>query len=317
MSDFIEGNENGGETTPSYPPKPVVIEKTQNSITRSLMSLLLYALLFYFIFDANVAYIAAVLLVIIVHELGHFAFMRLFHYSNVKIFIVPLLGAFTSGNKQQISQRQLTLVILGGPVPGIIIGCILLWFNQDWQNDNIKMLYQTFLVINLLNCLPFHPLDGGRLIETLFFKDNFVIRLAFGIFSILALLLMFLFLYSPVLLVVPVLIGLELFNENKLQKIRKYLKEEKVNVYIDYKDLSDKNYWLIRDCLLMSFPKKYRGLEPGQHEYSVYESMLLQQTKTVLQPDLKFDLGVFGKIVWMLFYLFIFIAPIVFYYRYR
>ncbi len=317
MSDFIEGNENGGDTTPSCPPKPVVIEKTQNSITRSLMSLLLYALLFYFIFDANVAYIAAVLLVIIVHELGHFAFMRLFHYSNVKIFIVPLLGAFTSGNKQQISQRQLTLVILGGPVPGIIIGCILLWFNQDWQNDNIKMLYQTFLVINLLNCLPFHPLDGGRLIETLFFKDNFVIRLAFGIFSILALLLMFLFLYSPVLLVVPVLIGLELFNENKLQKIRKYLKEEKVNVYIDYKDLSDKNYWLIRDCLLMSFPKKYRGLEPGQHEYSVYESMLLQQTKTVLQPDLKFDLGVFGKIVWMLFYLFIFIAPIVFYYRYR
>ncbi|MEI6020146.1 MAG: site-2 protease family protein [Bacteroidota bacterium] len=317
MSDFIEGNDMGGEATSAYPPKPVVVEKTQNSINRSLMSLLLYALLFYFIFDANVAYIAAVLLVIIVHELGHFAFMRLFHYSNVKIFIVPLLGAFTSGNKQQISQRQLTLVILGGPVPGIIIGCILLWMNQDWKNENIKMLYQTFLVINLLNCLPFHPLDGGRLIETLFFKENFVIRLAFGIFSILALLLMFLFLYSPVLLVVPVLIGLELFNENKLQKIRKYLKEERVDVYIDYNELSDKNYWLIRDCLLMSFPKKYRGLQAGQYEYSVYESMLIQQTKTVLQPNLKFDLGVFGKIVWMLFYLFIFIAPIVFYYKYR
>jgi len=317
VNDTIEGNSGQEQGSIHYPPKPVVIEKNQNSVMRSMLSLLLYGLLFYFIFEANVAYIAAVLLVIIVHELGHFAFMRLFNYSNVKIFIVPLLGAFTSGNKQQISQRQLTLIILGGPIPGIIIGCILLWLNRDLNNDNIKMLYQTFLVINLLNLLPFHPLDGGRLVETLFFKDNFVIRLAFGIVSILAMLLMFLFLFSPILLVVPVLIALELFNENKLQKIRTYLKEEKINIYIDYEALSDKNYWLIRDCLLLSFPRKYRGMEPGKYEYSIVESLIIQQTKSVLQPNLKFDLKVFGKIFTIVFYLFVLIAPIVLYYRYR
>lgn len=317
MSDTIEGNGEQEGNSLSFPPKPIIEERNQNSVVRSMLSLFIYALLFYFIFDANVAYIAAVLLVIIIHELGHFAFMRLFHYSNVKIFIVPLLGAFTSGNKQQVSQKQLTLIILGGPVPGILIGCALLWLNRDLNSENIKMLYQTFLVINLLNLLPFHPLDGGRLVETLFFKDNFVIRLAFGIVSILALLLMFLFIFSPVLLVVPILISLELFNENKLQKIRTYLREENINVYIDYDDLSDRNYWLIRDCLILSFPRKFKGLLVGRYEYSVVEPIIVQHTKSVLQPDLKFDLTVIAKIATMLFYLFVLIAPIVWYYHYR
>ena len=317
MSDTIDSNFSEDNGSVSYPPKPELLERNQNSLTRSLLSLLLYALLFYFIFDANVAYIAAVLVVIIIHELGHFAFMRLFQYSNVKIFIVPLLGAFTSGIKQQISQRQLTLIILGGPVPGIVIGCALLWFNRDLNNENVKMLYQTFLVINLLNLLPFHPLDGGRLLETLFFKDNFVIRLAFGIVSILALLAMFLFINSPVLIIVPFLIAFELYNENKLQKIRTYLKEEKIDFYIDYENLSNKNYWLIRDCLLLSFPRKYKGMSPGNYEYSIVESLLVQQTKSVLQPNLKFDIKIFGRILVMIFYVFILIAPIGWYFQFK
>jgi stage IV sporulation protein FB len=153
-----------------YPPKPVLIEKSKNALSRSLIGLLVYALLFYFIFDQNLAYIAAILLVIIIHEMGHFLFMRLFNYKNVKIFIVPLLGAFTSGKKQQVSQWQLSLIILGGPVPGIFIGTLLYWLNRDWNNETVQMLANTFLVINLLNSLPVYPLDGGRLIETLFLK---------------------------------------------------------------------------------------------------------------------------------------------------
>ena len=101
-----------------YPPKPILAEKKENAATRSLISLALYAVLFYFLFDRNISYIAAVLLVIIIHEMGHFAFMKLFNYSNVRIFIIPLLGAFTSGKKQQVSQKQLSLIILGGPVFG-------------------------------------------------------------------------------------------------------------------------------------------------------------------------------------------------------
>lgn len=294
-----------------YPPKPQIIEKSQNAVTRSLLSLLIYAVLFYFLFDQNLAYIAAILLVIIIHEVGHFLMMRLYNYSNVKIFIVPLLGAFTSGKKQKVSQKQLILIILAGPVPGIIIGSVLYFLNIDMKDTTLTMLANSFLVINVLNLLPFFPLDGGRLFETLFFKENFLIRFVFGIISILALFVMTLVFGNPVLLLIPVMIGLELYNENKHQKIRTYLRQEKINFRTDYASLPDKSYWLIRDCLILSFPKKYAAIEAGKYEYSPFEGLIIQQINSVLQVDLGTDLKTFQKVLIILLYLFLLSAPIV------
>jgi len=299
---------NGGG---DFPPKPVMVEQKKNTVTRSLISLLVYALLFYFLFERNLAYIAAILIVIIIHESGHFLFMKLFNYSNVKIFIVPLLGAFTNGKKQKVSQLQLSIIILAGPVPGIIIGSLIYYFNLNLQNDTLKMLANSFLIINLLNCLPFYPLDGGRLIETLFFKQNHVLRLVFGIISIVA--LSFLFFYSPIMLIVPVLIGFELYNESKHQKIRDYLTYEKINYHIDYNNLPDKDYWFIRDCLLFSFPKKYPGINPGNYEYSFAESLLVQHTNAVLQINLINDLNIFKRVIVLLLYITVFFLPFIFF----
>jgi stage IV sporulation protein FB len=229
----------------------------------------------------------------------------------VKIFIVPLLGAFTTGKKQQVSQWQLSLILLAGPVPGILTGCLLFLFNRHVHNETVTMLSNSFLVINLLNCLPFYPLDGGRLVETLFFRENYIIRVVFGIISIIALLFLFVFFFNPVLLIVPVMIGFELFNENKHQKIRDYLRQEKINYHTDYASLPDKDYWLIRDCLLFSFPKKYIGVVAGRHEYSIVEPLIVQHITAVLQVNLKLDLNTFKRLLVLLFYIFIFIGPIV------
>jgi len=309
-------NENAGEqenfSPMTYPPKPVLAEKNQNALTRSLVSLLIYALLFYFIFNQNIVYIAAILVVIIIHEMGHFLFMKLFNYNNVKIFIVPLLGAFTSGKKQEVSQWQLSVIILAGPLPGIIIGLTLFWLNIGRQNETLAMLSNSFLFINLLNLLPFFPLDGGRLIETLFFKENHLIRLVFGVISILSLAVLFLFLKSFIMLIIPVLIGLELYNEHKNQKIRDYLHQEKINYHIDYNSLPDKDYWLIRDCLIFSFPKKYVGLQAGRYEYSISEPLFVQHVSNLLQVNLQMDLNVFKRVIMLLFYMFILFAPLVF-----
>jgi len=304
-------------TSASYPPKPEVIERNQNAVTRSLVSLFIYGLLFYFIFERNLAYIAAILIVILIHELGHFAFMRLFNYSNVKIFILPLMGAFTSGKKQDVSQRQLSLIILAGPVPGIIIGCVILFLNSDLHNDTLKMLSNSFLVINLLNCLPFYPLDGGRLIETLFFRENHIIRLVFGIISIMGLLVLFLLLFSPVLLIIPALIGFELYNEHKYQKIRDYLAQEGINYRNDYVALSNREYWLIRDCLILSFPRKFGSIVPGKYEYSVLEPVLIQQMNAVLQVNLQSDLRTAGRLMVLLFYITTLVAPLLIIYHFR
>ncbi|MBA3664855.1 MAG: hypothetical protein H0W61_11700 [Bacteroidetes bacterium] len=311
MEDDYNGTHNFESTVGGFPPKPVLIEQKKNTVTRSLISLFVYALLFYFIFEQNIAYIAAILVVIIIHESGHFLFMKLFNYSNVKIFIVPLLGAFTSGKKQQVSQWQLCLIILAGPIPGILIGSAIFYFNMELHNENLKMLANAFLIINLLNLLPFYPLDGGRLIETLFFKQNHMIRLIFGVISIIC--LAFLFFQSPVMLIVPVLIGFELYNESKHQKIREYLKNEHINYHVDYKELPDIDYWLIRDCLLFSFPKKYVGMSPGHYQYSPAEPLLIQHINSVLQIKLIYDLNVFKIILIMLAYVAAFFLPVYFF----
>jgi stage IV sporulation protein FB len=316
LSETIEPKENNPQPefhAIVYPPKPVIIEKNDKALSRSLISLFIYAVLFYFLFDRNLVYIAAILVVIIINEMGHFLSMRFFNYSNAKIFIIPLLGALTSGKKQQVSQWQLTLIILAGPLPGIIIGSLLYWFNRDAHIENINVLAYSFLVINLLNCLPFYPLDGGRLVETLFYRDNYVIRLVFGIISIIALTVLFAISLNPIMLIIPALITFELFNENKLEKIREYLRQEKINFFTSYDSLPDKDYWLIRDCLIFSFPKKYGSIVPGKLEYNVFEPVLLRQVNSVLRVRLIADLNLPKRILILLFYIALFFTPIVFF----
>lgn len=287
-----------------FPPKPLVAETQRNNLTRSLISLFLYGILFYFLFDRNIAYIAAVLVVLLIHEFGHFLAMKMYNYQNVKLFIVPLLGAFVSGKKQTVSQRQMSIIILAGPVPGIIVGTLLYMLNKSNPNDTVKMLANVFIFINIFNLLPIFPLDGGRLLENLFIRNNHGIRIVFTILSILFLVTLIALSGNIIMVVIPAIMIFELINENKNQKIRDYLETERIVYHCEYNDLPDRSYWLIRDCILFSFQKKYGGVQPGQYQYSVIEPMLMQHVMKVLRPEFTSDLNVFQKILFLLIYVF-------------
>lgn len=293
-----------------YPLKPELVEKANNSWARSLISMAIYALLLYIIFDQNIAYIAALLVTVIIHEMGHWTAMKAYNYSNVKIFFIPLIGAFTSGKKQEVSQKQLSIIILAGPLPGVIIGMILFYINLDLNNETLKMLSNCFLFLNLFNLLPIYPLDGGRIMETLFIKQNYYIRLVFGIISIIILATFFAYV-SSIMIIVPILMGIELFNESKNEKIRNILKSENINYKQDYKTITNKEYWLIRDCILFAYPKKFAGLQPGVYQYSIIEPLMIQQVNTILQTNLYNDLNVFKQIIFLLIYIISFVAPLI------
>jgi len=292
----------------SFPPKPVLAERQSNNLVRSLTSLFIYGILFYFLFDQNIAYIAAVLVVLLIHEFGHFFAMKFYNYQNIKLFIIPLLGAFVSGKKYEVSQKQMSIIILAGPLPGIMIGTLLYILNKTSPNETLGMLANVFIFINAFNLLPVYPLDGGRLLENLFIKNNYGIRLVFTILSILFLITLITYSGNFIMVIIPAIMIFELMNEVKNQKIRDYLDQEKIAYHIEYNDLPDKNYWLIRDCVLFSFQKKYNGVQPGVYQYTVIEGILMQHVMNILKPDFRHDLNWAGKLLFLFLYLFFMIG---------
>ena len=294
-------------------PKPILEENKQNWMRKSLISLVIYAVLFYGVFDSSLSYMAALLVVLLIHELGHFFAMKMFNYTNVKLFFIPLLGAYVSGKKTSISQRQMSIVILAGPVPGIIIGFCLFILNFAFPSEQLMMLANIFLFLNLFNLLPFMPLDGGRLLEVLFLKQNHIIRIVFTIISILALAVFAIGNKSIFFIIIPVAMVFELIMEIKNQKIRNYLTTENINYNLNYSDLPDKDYWTIRDCVLLSFGKRYAGIQAGVHQYSVMEGGIINHISTILKTPFLKDVKWLEKIAIILTYLFFMIViPIIY-----
>lgn len=130
-------------------------------------TLVVSALLFGHGFGAADA--AALLLVLLIHEGGHLAAMRAFDYRNLSVFFLPFLGAAAIGHKPHASPWQEALVLLAGPVPGLLLALAATQIPAESLPlpavDFVRSLVWFGLVLNLFNLLPFGVLDGGRLFE--------------------------------------------------------------------------------------------------------------------------------------------------------
>ncbi|MHB8897505.1 MAG: site-2 protease family protein [Thermoguttaceae bacterium] len=170
------------------------IEKLQNRRTgwaAALLVLLVSVGLFLGLGAAQWSWEFAALLlpILFVHELGHYAAMRLFRYSNVKMFFIPMLGAAVSGRHYNVPGWKKVIVSLAGPLPGIFVGTALglaaAWLQIPW------LLPPAMLAIglNAFNLLPILPLDGGWVMHALFFSRNYVLDAGFRVLAVAILLL--------------------------------------------------------------------------------------------------------------------------------
>ena len=109
--------------------------------------------------------IIIIVIVILVHELGHVFGMKLFGYRNVRVLFIPMFGAVATGRQTSADSRHSILVALFGPVPGIVIG-IAAGLIALSGNYEVLMKYAiTSLFLNTFNLLPIFPLDGGRILR--------------------------------------------------------------------------------------------------------------------------------------------------------
>src|SRR5690554_7513452 len=86
--------------------------------------MVIFAITFSLILDDY--YLIAILLgVLLFHELGHFLMMKIFNYEELNMLFSPFMGAMVSGKKKEYSQIESSLMIIAGPIPGIILGASL------------------------------------------------------------------------------------------------------------------------------------------------------------------------------------------------
>jgi len=120
--------------------------------------------------------------VLMVHEFGHLLGMRLFGYRDLFILFIPLLGAVATGKKEEATPTQKLIVYLLGPVPGLVFGLVALQLGQLTHHSLWMEIGLIAVLLNYFNLLPITPLDGGRIMETLFFvrfpRAQFVFVLA-------------------------------------------------------------------------------------------------------------------------------------------
>ena len=109
--------------------------------------------------------ILAILGVLMVHELGHFLAMWIFGYRNLSILFIPFFGAVaTAGKRPDMAAWKEIIVVLAGPVPGIVAGAVALLYDC-WGIEWLRWPAFFSLILNGLNLLPVLPMDGGHLLR--------------------------------------------------------------------------------------------------------------------------------------------------------
>ena len=299
-------------------PKPELEEpkRKPNVWLKSLASLAFFLVIGYFFFrrttaDSQAAWTLVLVLttVVIIHELGHFIAMKIYKYQDLGMFFIPLLGAYVSGKKQEVSQKQSAIILLAGPIPGIFLGIILHILSIQLESDLLEKIAWIFILLNVLNLLPVYPLDGGQLLHRLFL-DNY--NILGKIFVILSVALMswvaissgFLF-----LLFFPFMMITRMVGDIQHGRIEKKIEAEGIDLMKSYEQLSAEEYWRIRNAVIKYYPQ-FKDVSPAPpYEISAKEDQIINIIQGLLQRSIIQDLSLAGKIIILIIWIGFFLAP--------
>ncbi|MEY3586462.1 MAG: hypothetical protein RLZZ243_1526 [Bacteroidota bacterium] len=285
-----------------YPQKPLIEKvKIESNWGLTFFSLVLFVGTFLFLFKDQIRFVLFLILVLFIHEMGHFLFMKLFKYENVRMLFIPLMGAFVQGSKEKYSQRESFFVISAGPFPGIWIGSALLVFASIYQQEWMLELSFLFLFLNVINLFPIDPLDGGQLFKLYVNKKRDLFLMLFALFSSMLMIFVGWMIDSYIILAFGFLMGFKVRSFQRNHHLRKILDEKQISYETTYDELSNEDYAKIKEVLIDETPalKKYLDLSEENNE----EFMASHVNSALLAPVLK-DAGMGLKVtivcLWLL-----------------
>lgn len=306
------------EQTPAIPvdmplelPKPKLAEPKSkaNVWLKSLISLAFFLVAGYFFFHKNWWLVLVLTAVVLFHELGHFLAMKFYKYQDLGIYFIPLMGAYVSGKKQEVSQTQSAIILLAGPVPGIILGIVFHFIAVNTDTRLFEQVAWILIFLNVLNLLPVYPLDGGQLLHRLFLDEYNILGKIFVIMSV-ALMVWFAVRseFLP-LLFFPFLMLSRMIGDLQHERIVKKIEAESIDLVKSYDELSAEEYWKLRNVMIKYFPQLKEVKPSPPYEISPKEDQVIMIMQGLLHRSLLQDLSLTGKFFILLVWIICFAAP--------
>jgi Zn-dependent protease len=110
---------------------------------------------------------AGFILLLFIHELGHFAAARQRGLQVGLPTFIPFVGAWIDLKDQPLDAEMEAYVAAGGPFLGTIASIATYFWSQQVGSNLLLAISYSGLFLNLFNLLPVSPLDGGRITAVL------------------------------------------------------------------------------------------------------------------------------------------------------
>lgn len=183
-------------------------------------------------------YAVGFVLLIFIHEMGHFISAKLRGLDVGAPTFIPFVGAWIEMKEMPHSVETEAYVGFAGPLAGTLASLICYWLGRHLGSNLLLALSYSGFMINLFNLIPISPLDGGRITAIISPKVWLVgVPLLIGMFF-----------YSPSPLLI--LIGILAFPQLK-QAFSKNLPEGLPEDYYNVPTETRINYGVMYLCLVV------------------------------------------------------------------
>ncbi len=203
-------------------------EGGHEKISHNILSVVIIILFYYFsgLFDDLFVGIGIFLVVVSVHEAGHYFYMRYRGFTFPGMLLFPFMISIRDGARGDNDAAGRAMAYLAGPLPGIIIGLGLLIISNFVSANYFAMAGVMFVTYNGFNLLPLSILDGGAFLYELHSKYNKYLQISVHLAAGLVILY-----YIPaalVLLIIAVALNIiysKDFNKSMVEELRKEFPE--------------------------------------------------------------------------------------------
>ncbi len=122
-----------------------------------ILSMLVYSWIF------GWPYAVGFVLLIFVHEMGHYVAARQRGLQVGAPTFIPFVGAWIALKEMPHSVETEAYVGFAGPLAGSAAALVCYWLGRTYDSNLMLALAYSGFMLNLFNLIPISPLDGGRI----------------------------------------------------------------------------------------------------------------------------------------------------------